>query len=123
MVYLKGSNCLLIFKIENGLPYGCPGLDKFNKAVWTERGGLSDAKIRAYNHNCPLQTLKDQDDKTTSEIIRDYANDQSHWLENFIPAFEKMMRNGYKPNDLSAAPKSWVGHKCYQSSKHGISCG
>ena len=83
---------------------------------------LKSQSLRVLSHD-PDKAKWPSDDKTTSEIILDYANDQSHWLENFVPAFEKMVRNGYKESDLTTAPKSWVGYKCYKSSRYGVSCG
>ena len=81
--------------------------------------------------NCPLNDRRlPEDDKPVSEIIAEYAEDQvillilkdesifqtlnvqDKWVNDFIEVFEKMVRNGYQHEDLTAAPGSWENIIC-----------
>ena len=75
------------------------------------------------------------EDSPVSTIFSEYANDQvsndlgfvielfsfqSIWIGDFIPTFEKMMRNGYTDTELVSAPHSWENVLCLP--KKGITC-
>ena len=76
------------------------------------------------------------EDSPVSTIFTDYANDQvgnnpigvkpglislqDIWIGDFIPTFEKMMRNGYTDTELTKAPLSWANVLCLP--KKGITC-
>jgi len=106
------------FDEENGIPKNCEGLDHFNMDNWMKKGGKADTIRRAYHMNCPLndRSLPD-DDKPVSEIIADYADSQDLWVNDFIGAFEKMMRNGYQDGDLTDAPGTWENVVCKMKNK------
>ena len=127
------------FDEENGIPKNCEGLDHFNMDNWMKNGGKADTIRRAYHMNCPLndRSLPD-DDKPVSEIIADYADsqvisfitfksihknnlidifNQDLWVNDFIGAFEKMMRNGYQDGDLTDAPGTWENVVCKMKNK------
>ena len=103
--------------------------------------GLADTNRRAYHMDCPLNDRSiPADDKSVSEIITDYANNQvnkskfhvnrrqtiksillilqAQWVDEFVAAFEKMMSNGYSKGELTDAPSSWIGVQCRK--KNGI---
>ena len=82
------------FEEKNGIPYNCPGLEDFNMETWTTAQNMKDTFVRrAMEMDCPLNPRRlPETDKPVSEIIKDYATDQTLWLTEFIWAFEKMMR-------------------------------
>ena len=70
-----------------------PGLEDFNMETWTTQKMKDDRVRRAFDMDCPLNPRRlPETDKPVSEIIKDYATDQTLWLSDFIGAFEKMMR-------------------------------
>ena len=91
----------------------------------------SDTVRRAYHMNCPLNDRRlPKEDNTVSGIISEYADNQVFifillkkkfrkvffiqdlWVDEFIAAFEKMMRNGYQDGELTDAPGSWENVVC-----------
>ena len=81
------------FEEKNGIPYNCPGLEDFNMETWTTQKMKDTFVRRAMEMDCPLNPRRlPETDKPVSEIIKDYAADQTLWLTDFIGAFEKMMR-------------------------------
>merc|ERR1719322_2000360 len=105
------------FDEENGIPYNCPGLEHFNIDTWKGENGFADTNRRAYHMDCPLNDRSiPADDKSVSEIITDYANNQAQWVDEFFTAFEKMMSNGYSAGELTDAPSSWIGVQCRKKS-------
>ena len=106
------------FEEENGVPYNCPGLEDFNMETWLS-GKMKDDRVRrALEMDCPLNDRRmPETDKSVSEIIQDYAEDQGLWLSDFIEAFEKMVSNGYGDGDLTSAPASWGDVQCKQKMK------
>ena len=81
--------------------------------------------------NCPLNDRRlPKEDNTVSGIISEYADNQVFifillnknyrkvffiqdlWVDEFIGAFEKMMRNGYQDGELTDAPGSWENVVC-----------
>jgi len=78
----------------------------------------ADTIRRAYHMNCPLNDRRlPEDDKPVSEIITNYADSLDLWVNDFIKAFEKMVRNGYEDGDLTAAPGSWENVVCKKRNK------
>ena len=81
------------FEEKNGIPYNCPGLGDFNMETWLSKNMKADRVRRAFDQDCPLNPRRlPETDKPVSEIIKDYAADQTLWLTDFIGAFEKMTR-------------------------------
>ena len=89
---------------EDGYPYGCPGLEYFNRKVL---GGpaMSDMKYSATwsktNRNgpnpagCPLTNL--------AGVYEEYADDSNKFVGDFVPALEKMLSNGVDFGSSAAA--------------------
>jgi len=104
------------FDEENGIPKNCEGLEHFNMENWINDNGKvnsSDTVRRAYHMNCPLNDRRlPKEDNTVSGIISEYAENQDLWVNEFIGAFEKMMRNGYQDGELTDAPGSWENVVC-----------
>ena len=72
--------------------------------------------------DCPLNDRRlPESDKSVSEIIQDYADNQDQWVAEFIAAFEKMTRNGYNDGDLTDAPSSWQNVQC-RKQKRVMTC-
>jgi len=119
---LMNAEAGLYFKFdeENGIPKNCEGLEHFNMDTWMKDGKLNKADTirRAYHMNCPLNDRRlPEDDKPVSEIISEYAESQDQWVDEFIGAFEKMVRNGYQDEDLKDAPGSWTNVVCKKRKK------
>ena len=110
----------LYFKFDevNGIPTNCPGLEDFNMDTWTNENLHKDDRRRAFQMACPLNDRKlPESDKSVSEIIQDYADDQDLWIGEFMQAFEKMVANGYDDSALTLAPNSWDKVQCKIRSK------
>ena len=45
-------------------------------------------------------------------IFDDYAQNQDHFIRDFVPAMEKMSSNGYPRGSLTPSPDHWVGVEC-----------
>ena len=95
------------FEVTNGVIHGCPGLDNFNASmasdkqasVWSSFPGVKGRQEPL----CPRQRLAEPAGSTPlHEIMDEYANNQTAWINDFIPTMEKMMRNGY--TNLAEAP-------------------
>ena len=46
------------------------------------------------------------------EIVEKFANDEQAWINEFVPAFQKMQENGYDPGTLTSSPNTWQGLVC-----------
>ena len=106
------------FEQENGvITKGCPNTmsmgklkQELDKRYKNKRG---DLVRQGYKPNCEKNDMRiPSTDKPFHQIIEDYADNQSTWVSDFIPAFEKMVANGYKASDLHDAPSSWKGTVC-----------
>jgi len=93
---------------DKKFPKGCTGLSNF-KSHQTQSGRalFSNGVVE-----CNLQTAKQSHDKPVHAIIVDYAKNQAVWMRDFIPAFEKMLSNGYAPNELSDGPDQFSNVIC-----------
>jgi len=114
----------LYYKFEevNGIPTSCSGFSNFNMAAWTKPGNRMNTR-RAYDHGCPLNMRQEPlNDDPLSTIIEKYAENQAVWVDDFIPAFEKMMRNGYSVTELTEAPSSWDNVQCRKQNGYTIQC-
>lgn len=106
------------FQVDpNGIPSGCPGFENFNMEKWggirdTDAGGLKnyhytwtriDGKVA--EPKCPFQKLAEPTgSKPLHQIVEEFADNATIWLETFIPTFEKMLANGYSEDEMQAAP-------------------
>jgi hypothetical protein len=134
------------FQVENGAPKGCPGLENFNLAKWAEGPGDQNQYTWGQGHiNSPLsnpewkwpstgeplcgkQMLAEPPGSTPlSQIVEEFADDQDAWLNDFVPALEKMLSNGYTSLDDGPDPMTditcprvgpWVDgyYNCFKSS-------
>jgi len=93
---------------DKKFPKDCEGLTGF-KHYKTQVGQplFSDGQPQ-----CNLQTEKQSNDKPLHKIIEDYARDQAIWIRDFIPAFEKMLSNGYAPHELTDGPDQFSDVIC-----------
>merc|ERR1712107_376658 len=110
-----------------GFPSGCPGLQTFYPSAnrfsdwtcgidgrpWFEDPSLSwnDANLERVTQNswtqkaCPADFSRQDyrypgDTNSLADYIDHYAENQEDWINDFIPAMEKMIANGYNRNDL-----------------------
>jgi len=125
-----GSDMGLMYKFDvdtRGFPSGCPGLHTFYPSAnrfsdwtcgidgrpWFEDPSLSfnDSDItrvvrddwtdRGCPVDCPKQDYKyPGDDMSLSEHVERFADNQAEWIEEFFPAMEKMIANGYTEDEL-----------------------
>ena len=110
---------------SDGIPHGCPGLDiftseNFNKSnldslkknikiqaivsndlilgYLNQWSTLEDEKGHRFRSDplCGLNKLELPKGSTPlHQIFEEYAAENQKWIEDFIPAFEKMLSNGY----------------------------
>jgi len=111
------------FDEVNGIPTSCSGFKDFNMENWSKsKSNLLNTR-RAYTHDCALNMRREPaNDEPLSTIISTYADNQAAWVKDFIPAFEKMMSNGYSSSDLKDAPSSWENVLCKKTKGYQIQC-
>lgn len=98
---------------EDGIPYGCPGFHNFNttwwqdgfKYTWTNMEEPCPGCNNPNTHlgwraiadpQCGPNTLEYPPGSTPlHQVFEEYAADQQLWLDEFVPALEKMLSNGY----------------------------
>ena len=96
------------FEVDDGVIHGCKGLEHFNESM-TEPGPTHSTWSEIPQGNkaqpeCPKQRLAEPLGSTPLyEIMEEYAEDQTAWINDFIPTMEKMILNGY-PDGLTEAP-------------------
>ena len=87
------------FEVTDGVIHGCPGLEHFNASMASdERRGVNSQLpgIGDAPPECPKQRLAEPAGSTPLyQIMEEYANEQTTWINDFIPTMEKMLRNGY----------------------------
>ena len=90
---------------SSGRPVGCSGL---NDPQW-----LSN-KIRQPRqpNGCPLNDAMDASGLKMHQIVKKFADDNQAWIDEFVPAFQKMQENGYNTGSLTTAPSGWQGLVC-----------
>ena len=106
----------LDFKVANGVVYGCPGLENFNASMQLNNGWFAVSQETASGPEgqpgCGKQTLAEPAGSTpTSQIMDEYANNQTTWINDFIRTMEKMMANGYSVR-LNNAPDHNANVNC-----------
>lgn len=61
--------------------------------------------------DCPIQDYTYPGDcESLSEHFLRFADDQAAWIEEFFPAFEKMIANGYASDELVVSHPAWVSN-------------
>ena len=124
------------FKVtEDGLPYGCPGLETFHPENWNRsyqfqwsslpKEGIEDPDPTNWRHyrtadpQCGLNTLEyPLGSKPLHEIIEEYADNQTKWVNDFIPTYEKMLANGYEAEDLVDGPDQFTNVICPRTARN-----
>ena len=90
---------------STGRPVGCSGL---SDSQW-----LSNQRRQPRNlHGCPLNDAMDAGGLKMHEIVKQFADDNQVWVDNFVPAFQKMQENGYASGSLTTSPNGWQGLVC-----------
>eukprot|EP00408_Alexandrium_pacificum_P017718 CAMPEP_0171189598 /NCGR_PEP_ID=MMETSP0790-20130122/18428_1 /TAXON_ID=2925 /ORGANISM="Alexandrium catenella, Strain OF101" /LENGTH=694 /DNA_ID=CAMNT_0011654713 /DNA_START=38 /DNA_END=2123 /DNA_ORIENTATION=+ len=100
----------------NSTPAGCPGLHDFDYDHWkTEHRGHTWSNrngVRA-EPGCPKNMRANPPESTpVYQIVEEYADSQAAWIRDFVPAYEKMLANGYAATDLAAGPDRWTRVAC-----------
>ena len=105
----------LKFDQINGIPSNCPGLKDFTMEKWEQN---YKKFRRAWHHGCGLNMRREPaNSEPVSSYFGIYAEDQKEWVKDYVPTFEKMVRNGYDDNDLTRAPDSWTNVRCLEHEK------
>jgi len=72
------------FNETDGYPYGCDGMNQYGNSKFSE----------AF---CGLQQYRQSGETIHMyQHVEEFADDQQAWIDAFIPAMEKMMRNGQR---------------------------
>ena len=79
----------------SGLPHGCPGYEDFT--IDKIKKGL-----HAVVPKCQLNSLSypEGTNDPIHAVFEEYAADQSKWVDDFIPTYEKMLSNGYNRSNI-----------------------
>jgi hypothetical protein len=96
------------FEVTDGVIHGCPGLEIFNETMTEDNGkpvwsGPSGKYNQGQQPDCGLQQLSEPEgSQPLYQIMEEFANNQTSWINDFYGALEKMMQNGYTSlNNLS----------------------
>lgn len=94
----------------NNIPVGCSGLENFTPQKWGSipNGTFNwtftwsvDAAAERIEPQCVKNDFADPPGSfSMSEVIDEYANNNTKFLEDFIPTLEKMLKNGYTSSEL-----------------------
>ena len=119
---------------DDGVPYGCPGFEAFKPEIWNTSHAATWTRVPYYQENpdpynnlhwkkadpdCPFNKMSIPDGSTPlHEIFEEYAADQQKWVNDFVPALEKMLSNGYNDEDLVDAPDQYTGIQCTRQDLH-----
>jgi len=88
---------------QQGFPFGCPELDNAAWTWWktmdTGVGNNAYLKLRSnhnVDHGCGYQMHAEPVGSTPlHELVEEFADDKKAFFHAFVPAFEKMLSNGY----------------------------
>jgi len=104
------------FEVTDGVIHGCPGLEPFAemrntsiiKTIWSKGEDNWNGEPR-----CEKQRLEEPagSGEPLYTIFEEYADDQSAWMRDYVPAMEKMLANGYDTG-LVDAPDFTTGVVC-----------
>ena len=105
------------FEVDDGIIHGCPGLEHFNASMTGDRGRIVWSKNGVNNKKgeplCEKQKLSEPAGSTPLyQVMEEYANDQTTWINDYIQAHEKMVSNGYASGSLSASPDHFTNVVC-----------
>ena len=97
---------------DDGIPYGCPGLETFKTEYWFGStlftwSALPKPNIKRFNPKnaghyykadplCELNGFRDGNKLPNYRYFEIYANDQNRWVRDFYNVYEKMLANGYE---------------------------
>ena len=100
------------FEVTDGVIHGCPGLEIFNSSMASDsRKVLSEIEGVLVQPECAKQRHAEPAGSTPLyQIMEEYADDQTVWINDFIPTMEKMLRNGY--TSLSNGPDYHADVNC-----------
>ena len=79
---------------ESGRPMGCGAFTQ----AW-----LDDKKQSSGEVDCPLEDHA-PDGEPMWKIVEEMATSNEKMMKDFLPAFEKMIENGYQDGDLNPQP-------------------
>ena len=89
---------------EDGMPSGCPSFDE----NWLLGGdGRFTGNFR--NVDCGKETYA-PDGEPLHQIVEEIADCNENLMKDFVPAFEKMINNGYDVDTLDLVPAEWWNH-------------
>ena len=127
---------------DKGFPYGCPGFEQFSPQTkektmqgvgWflNHISTIPDANCTGdginggtYSYTCEAGKKKSDPQCNLNQmqvpkgstplyaIFEEYASSQAKWIEDFIPAFEKMQSNGYASEALTNGPDQYTNVVC-----------
>ena len=133
----------LDFKVQNGMPVGCPGFETYDSPEWQEFANRTTPKERSdFNMRLSRVAIKPNADPykpgdwklsevgcgknkmevpegstPLHEIFEEYAHDQQKWVDDYVPTFEKMLANGYGEGELVNGPDQYTGVYCPRDSE------
>mmetsp|Transcript_72286 Transcript_72286/g.156956 ORF Transcript_72286/g.156956 Transcript_72286/m.156956 type:complete len:575 (+) Transcript_72286:62-1786(+) len=111
---------------KGGIPLGCKGLST-KKQKWTAHNIMNGRKgLDFYKAEPRCNKQKLGDGKGTLkmyQLVERYSENQEAWMDDFIPALQKMLANGYKMKKLTASfdfnglncNHNYWGFKCTKS--------
>ena len=77
---------------DPSLAFDDPNITRVTRDAWTDRACPMDCPKQGYTYPGDTQTL--------AEHFERFADDQGAWIDEFIPALEKMLANGYSQGEL-----------------------
>jgi len=98
---------------SGGFVTGCPGLRNFNLDATKKDWRFTSPKVPPSDPvgeqwdvgKCPVNDFADPSGSTPMhQIVEEYADSNEKFLADFVPTFEKMLRNGYAAHELESAP-------------------
>jgi len=105
------------FEVDDGIIHGCPGLEHFNASMSGDTGRIvwsNNGKTWANAEPlCEKQRLSEPAGSTPLyQIMEEYANDQTTWINDYMQAHEKMVSNGYASGALTASHDHFTNIIC-----------
>ena len=87
---------------DASLSFDDPNLTRTTTNDWTSRGCPMDCPVQDYQYP--------GDGATLAAHVERFADDQAAWIEEFIPAMEKLVANGYSADALVVSWPTWQLH-------------